>query len=56
VTRLPSYIANMLATIHLPPPEPGKRISLVALDNALAGVVFARRATIITELKRAHLI
>jgi hypothetical protein len=56
MTRIAQYLADILSSIHLAPPEPGKTISLLALDNALAGVVFARRATIITELKRAHLI
>jgi hypothetical protein len=56
MTRLPSHIAAMLATIRLRPPEPNKTISLVALDNALRGVTFARKTTIITELKLARLI
>jgi hypothetical protein len=56
MARIAKYLADMLASIGLEPPEPGRRISLVALDAALTGVPFARRATIVTELKRAHLI
>jgi hypothetical protein len=56
MTRIAQYLADILASIHLAPPEPGKLIPLVVLDAALTGVPFARRATVIAELKHAKLI
>lgn len=53
---IPPHIAAILTSIHIAPPERGKRISLMALDAALRGVTHARQSTIVLELKRARLI